>query len=693
MSDEKAPKQSRYERVKEILNTAAGSSCPSYQGYGKFWNLPLQDFLKVTIYGVRMIAPPDVSATGPKSPPVLPMATGGSCCHGAAPAAPSPTPAPADPSCCSTASDAGGGRGAASGLIIGLRGQFPFDGSQFPRLLWGGTPVGEADIQFIQDWIDAGCPSDDAQMTHIQVRMNAKMALAQGHEAHPLHTGPTNAFRDDLNILKVRKNIAYLSPEELQRFRNVVGQLKSLNAYPRDSRSWNSWAGIHADLCQHGWEEFLTWHRAYLYFFELQLQDFDSSVTLPYWDWAADKDNVMASIADIKVTDHNAGLDNGTIPDAYKCWLDDDAIARLKKGGIVSAEDLAKLQDKVNQKFDSGPRLFKAANVSYTANPASTDAIQNELARVNTLWHRFRWPGGNHDLIFEMYPTPDDVNNILQIDNFFDYGSGPANNHFFGALENIHNLIHNFSGGFNPNWVVGTANRIEPEYGDMVNAGFTAYDPIFWGHHSNIDRLWAEWQKLHVGQDPDDPTAVLPPWKMNVSQTLNTANLGYEYVQQAFAYPTDNTIPVARFKSAPAPVHPNVVKTFRHARVRLHKVQFVTRAGFHIRVFINEPDANDKTATLGNDHYLGTVNTFTGLCIGGPGHCDPPPPHERRHFDKRARSHKTPGNFVLDATGTIKKLAAAGDSQFNVNLVVLNTDGTPANDALHFDAVTLNFLD
>src|ERR1051325_7359090 len=106
MPDEKAPKQSRYERVKEILNTAAGSSCPTYQGYGKFWNLPLEDFLTVTIYGVRMIAPPDVSSTGAKPLAVLPMATGGSCCHGAAPAAPAPAPAPADPSCCSTKSDA-----------------------------------------------------------------------------------------------------------------------------------------------------------------------------------------------------------------------------------------------------------------------------------------------------------------------------------------------------------------------------------------------------------------------------------------------------------------------------------------------------------------------------------------------------------------------------------------------------------
>src|SRR5437016_9663163 len=50
-------KKSRYERVKEILNNAQGDANPSYQGHKKFWNLPLEEFLQVTIYGIRMIAP------------------------------------------------------------------------------------------------------------------------------------------------------------------------------------------------------------------------------------------------------------------------------------------------------------------------------------------------------------------------------------------------------------------------------------------------------------------------------------------------------------------------------------------------------------------------------------------------------------------------------------------------------------
>jgi hypothetical protein len=123
---------SRYQRVKAILNQAQGQITPSYQGYGRFWELPLNEFLAISLYGVRLIAP----VTGGTSPPSA--AAAGSCCHG--------------PSTSATSSGATGwsGRGAASGLILGLRGQCLFDGTQFPQLPWDGHPVSASDIQFIQ---------------------------------------------------------------------------------------------------------------------------------------------------------------------------------------------------------------------------------------------------------------------------------------------------------------------------------------------------------------------------------------------------------------------------------------------------------------------------------------------------------------------------------------------------------------
>src|SRR5258705_12809671 len=115
-------KITRYEKVKQILDRGAASSKVDYDGLGPFWHLPLPQFLQVEIYGVRMIAPAEAPAA--------------SCCHGGA------AEAPAD------------SRSARSGLIRGLRGHSPFDGTQYPPLPWGGQTVTEEDINFISAWID-----------------------------------------------------------------------------------------------------------------------------------------------------------------------------------------------------------------------------------------------------------------------------------------------------------------------------------------------------------------------------------------------------------------------------------------------------------------------------------------------------------------------------------------------------------
>ena len=684
-----SPKQARYERVKQILNEASGDACPSYQGYEKFWELPLEEFLRVTIYGVRMIAPEEGSAgssTGPAAAKgSLPVQS--SCCH-----SPSPASDEGTGGHCQTPSDDkkhSSGRGEKSGLIIGLKGQFPFDGSQFPRLPWGGKQVSDTDIKFIQDWIDDGCPADDGPHVAVQIMESEALALARGDKEHTVSQGTINDFHTGAGTVKVRKNVNFLTPEELSRFRNAITCMRSFDQYFQDERSFNYWGRMHGNLCQHAWEEFLTWHRLYLYNFEQQLQDFDPTVTLPYWDWT---DNANAD-AGISVIDQSAATpqDNGVIPEAYRCWLDQDAFDRLKKGGQVPQETLDKLSTIIGRKFNSGNRLFVKAGIKYGQNKQGDDAIMAELLRVNPLWHRKRWPGGDSSIIFEMYPTESDIDNILKITNFFAFGSGPDSDHFFGACENIHNLIHNFSGGANPNYDPTNPNA-EPQYGDMVAPGTTAFDPIFWGHHSNVDRVWADWQTLHPGSGPDNPTAILAPWPQDVQQTYNITNLGYEYLKSAHVYETNSDTSITKFKSAKAGVHPAVLNDHSHAEVRLHKIRYAVNGGAFIRVFLNSPDASADTPTKGNDNYVGTAALFSGGCIGGPGHCDPPP-ERRRKFDHRGRGHKTPRNVKLDATETVRRLTAKGATDLHVSLVVLDIDGKPKSDALWMDAVSLIFKD
>jgi tyrosinase len=54
-----------------------------------------------------------------------------------------------------------------------------------------------------------------------------------------------------------------------------------------------------------------------------------------------------------------------------------------------------------------------------------------------------------------------------------------------GNLEsNPHNLVHRYVGGNAPD---------NQTYGLMADPGIAALDPIFYLHHSNIDRMWAAW--------------------------------------------------------------------------------------------------------------------------------------------------------------------------------------------------------
>lgn len=266
-------------------------------------------------------APPDADASPPSSPGQPGNAagkkTGGDSCCG-----PSESGA-------TSGAERSRGRGAASGLIRGLKGEFPFDGSLFPRLPWGGKQMSSSNILFIESWIDDGCPAtDETGKARIEVSQPLKMALAQGHEEHPLSTRSVNEYGFEAGKPKVRKNIECLTPDELERFRRVIKVMRCYDDFHQyDKRSFRYWADIHANNCQHGWEQFLTWHRMYLYYFEQQMQDIDPTVALPYWDWPIYRDDVLKSIDDMK----SAGpLDNGIVPKAYRCFVDETMLNNLK---------------------------------------------------------------------------------------------------------------------------------------------------------------------------------------------------------------------------------------------------------------------------------------------------------------------------------------------------------------------------
>jgi len=204
----------------------------------------------------------------------------------------------------------------------------------------------------------------------------------------------------------------------------------------------------------HGCPAFLAWHRPYLRTLEKDLQAISGrpDLGLPYWDWAADKDDPV-----------NAPI-----------WRPDFM------GGNGDAHDDWRVQ--------TGP--FSNPNKSWPL-------------RVRRFgWEpdydlRRQFAGTNPNYIF---PTAQDIKTVLDTTPYETAG-GVAG--FRQALEGRwHGGVHM--------WVGGSRGS--------MRSGTSPNDPVFFLHHSNVDRLWAKWQTLHPNEEPYQSEG---PFKGLFGQDLN----------------------------------------------------------------------------------------------------------------------------------------------------------------------------
>jgi tyrosinase len=262
--------------------------------------------------------------------------------------------------------------------------------------------------------------------------------------------------------LATRKNVELLSATEVAALRAAFTAVKALT----DDRGYAHHAGIHGlplpTYCHHGDLLFLPWHRAYLYFFELALQDrADPSLGLPWWDWTS-------------VASHTVG-----IPASYDEVTAGGAPNPLAGSAVsISASDATRLRN------DPDTR----GSISDTDPPTSV-RDPDDVTRL---------------------PDVARVQRILKNETTF-VG-------FSNQLEvQVHNKVHG--------WVGGT----------MSVVAVAAYDPIFWAHHTMIDRLWYLWQLDHPGAGVPAQLVnrALAPFPVTVADVLDIAPLGYEYAAQS----------------------------------------------------------------------------------------------------------------------------------------------------------------
>lgn len=679
--------KTRFDQVRQILREAADGNEKAFGGL-RLWDLSHEQFIESSLHGIRLIAQKQISTS-----------------H----------------SCCSTSSAEEEMRGASSPLIKGLLGAPPFDGSQFPQLPWGEKPIDERDIQLISDWIDDDCPDDELAIEVYKSSKGEKtitkdIGLVRIDErVHSAFDVSPNEYKFQRGELKQRMNIDCMDESQLAKVRLAFREMYELNKWAEDSRNYNNLALIHQNHCQHGWERFLPWHRIYLYEFEQAMQDFVPDVTMPYWDWTMPQYH-PSKPATGKI-----------IPDSFKAFLTQESLVFLRKHGIPAA-DIKKLEKIENVPFatpsDFFDKIKKLIGAEYTKG-AYRERFIDALLDANPLWYPLRYPsqfGGQtiNQVIHYHYPTADDIAQLLSLRTFRDFGGGSLYNDAFGFIDqNPHNTMHIWTGGENPDYKSPTADDLkneranqernrsvvvagrkfhkredlygQPQFGDMFSNLTASYDPIFWIVHTNVDRLWGEWQQIHPDSNPVEMDAVLTPWSYTIRDTIDMNRFGYEYVKCAFVMPVGTEAPVGRFVSKSFKVDEKARTEFREAEVRLHRVPQLHRSCF-IRVFLNMPEA-DATTSIEHENYAGYLAVFGhGSCYGGPGHCEPPP-LRRREYDLRPRSHNTPRNHRINVTKCARKLFKKGAESIQVTLVVIGVDYREDSELLRLEGVSLNFLD
>ncbi|XP_047957071.1 polyphenol oxidase, chloroplastic-like [Salvia hispanica] len=163
------------------------------------------------------------------------------------------------------------------------------------------------------------------------------------------------------------------------------------------------------------------------------------------------------------------------------------------------------------------------------------------------------------------------------------YRRGEDPNPGGGSIEGIpHGPVH-----------VWTGDRTQPNTENMGNFYSAARDPIFYAHHSNIDRLWSVWKTLGGRRaditDPDYLNASFLFYdedarmvRVKVRDCLDPRKLGYEY--QGVDIPWLNSRPTPRVSSVL-----RKLKKLGRAKAADSTAQFPAKLDRVLKVMVKRP--------------------------------------------------------------------------------------------------------
>ncbi len=166
---------------------------------------------------------------------------------------------------------------------------------------------------------------------------------------------------------------------------------------------------------------------------------------------------------------------------------------------------------------------------------------------------------------------------------------------FQGDLNGPHGSVHVRTGG---------------QMGSVARAGF---DPIFFLHHCNVDRLWWNWQQSHPGapMPVGELTHPLDPFNRPFTQqwqtgadVVSTDDLGYRYQNWCLVLP-----PIRVWELIPVWLEPIALRRIRNARLVV-RADRMPMESVELRVFVGDEKAVADDSTERNPAFAGSIGLF-----------------------------------------------------------------------------------
>ncbi|KAK4617872.1 Tyrosinase [Fulvia fulva] len=283
-------------------------------------------------------------------------------------------------------------------------------------------------------------------------------------------------------------------------------------SYQANTRQGNKGGGY----CFHGTKDFYLWHRPYIALYEQQLKAIATNIAnnwyspqratyqaaantlrLPYWDWAK-SGTVPSQIANSQIT-------------------------------IVS-QSTGQSQTIANPLFSHTTTGSLGNGISVGRNGGRTTYRSGTY--VKDMSSQF---SGLRRGVALLFNTPNVCWNVFATYDSSERSSCGASS--VNSLEGVHNTVHNT--------ICGT----------MCNLDASAFDPIFWLHHANVDRIGALWQALNPntrqpttrsssgnfvwdsGSQRGDTFSYMPFRTQNTGTAWWTPAMSYDVRMSGYTYP------------------------------------------------------------------------------------------------------------------------------------------------------------